>query len=382
MKYSSIKVKILCANGASFVSSIIANDIKVSDVDISAKYISLTIEDDKFPNLMNLADELGFEVKVISNYGIKGIINKSLISLPYVVTLIVTVGMSFVASLFVYDVRIVTTNGLPNYEVERILVANGIEGVMPKNKIDKKLIEQLILEGIPEVNFATVYIDGISLLVSLVQTELPDSSVTHDSLVSTADAIVTRVVVRSGTPLVEAGDRINTGDELIAGYHVCDNTPTDDIEEGEIVPCEADGEVYGTVYHHKRIVVPEQALYMQATGAKKTVTEIYIGGLRIGKSHKIPYGNYQVTHTEQLIYNLLPIKYVKYTYYEYKETVMDKGVYIDKVLGDMNRDISANMPVGARITSSSHEIKTTALGSFLDVYYEVEQRLDNGGYNY
>ena len=123
-------------------------------------------------------------------------------------------------------------------------------------------------------------------------------------------------------------------------------------------------------------------MYMQATGAKKSIRELYLGNWRIGKVHKVPYETYQLTRTEQLTNNLLPIKYVNYTYYEYERIAMDKSTYIDRIFGDIIRDISANMPAGGRILSSHHELKSTAMGEVLDVHCEVEQRLDNGGYDY
>ena len=382
MKYSSVKVKVDCSNGSRFVSLLIANDIKVNNVELSETGAILIINDNDYIKLVSIADELAFKVKIISNYGIKGIIKKSLISLPYVVTLCVTIIMGFIGSLFVYDVRVITANGNSNYAVEKILVDNGIVGVMSKISIDKKHLEQIVLDNIPEVNFVTVYIDGISLCVNVVQSELPDSSGSHDTLVSTTEGIVSRVMVRSGTPLVKEGDRVSVGDELIAGYHICDNTPTDDIEEGEKVPCEADGEVYGTVYHHKRIVIPEKTLYIQYTGNKKTYTELFLGNMRVGKAHSVPFNQYQVARSEEKTYNLLPFKYVTYTYYEYKQVVLEKSIYIEKVLSDINKEISSEMPAGARIISSHHELKGVSTGEVLDVFYEVEQRLDNGGFDY
>ncbi len=382
MKFSSTRVSVNCSNGARFASRLIQADINVFDVIISNDNVSLKVDDSQLSALISIAEELGYQVQILEQYGANGFLKKCLISLPYAVTIMVTVVLGFVSSMYVFDIRVETANGVPNYEVRRVLEENNIVGVMPKSKIDGRLIEQLLLDSIPEINFATVYVDGISLCVSLVQSDTTEGTVKQKTLISTADGIVSRVMVRSGTAVVEAGMSVKAGDELIAGYHICDNTPTDDIEEGEKIECEADGEVYGTVYHHKRIVIPKNIMYMQATGAKKSIRELYLGNWRIGKVHKVPYETYQLTRTEQLTNNLLPIKYVNYTYYEYERIAMDKSTYIDRIFGDIIRDISANMPAGGRILSSHHELKSTAMGEVLDVHCEVEQRLDNGGYDY
>ena len=126
-------------------------------------------------------------------------------------------------------------------------------------------------------------------MVKDVSNETPKKSEDKKNLYSTTDAIVTRVMVRSGTSEVQVGERVRVGDILIGGYHIADNTPSDGEENGDILEVVADGEVYGRVYTHKRFVIPEQNYTYVKTGKSKIKRQIGFNNLAILKAGGSPY---------------------------------------------------------------------------------------------
>lgn len=382
MILSSVRCRVNCRNGGRFITRLTAREIAVRDLEITDTYISLIVKCKQLALVKSVALEYGYDLVVERYYGLKGLFTKGLVFLPYTMTVILTSILTIIASCYVYNLDVSTVDGNRCYEVEHFLVEQGFGGILPKTKIDTKSVEQLVLTNMTNVNFATCYIDGMSLKVTVSVNEEGKLTEKSSSLTAITDGVVSRVIVRGGTPLVNEGDRVKIGQELIAGYHIADNTPTDGEENGEKIECIADGEVYGIVYYQKRLVIPSQAVYMQATGRKKMIRQVYLGDWRIGKEHKKPFEHYQCTRTVSKMINILPFTFETFTYYEYSEQILDRESYIEKVLTDTRKSVMDSMPIDGKIMKETHKIKNVDNSEILYIYIEVEQRLDNGGNNY
>lgn len=382
MILSKTTFKIKCKNGSRLISRFVSNKIKLTNVIITDIDITFTINNKYISKVTNIANDFGYKLEIISSSGMQGLLKKCFVVLPFTITIIIMSTLTFVMSLFVFNVKVFAVDNSECNQIYNYLYSNGYDKVLFKGDIDLKKLENDLLNNIPSINFVTCYIDGISLKVNISKGNIPNEKPKGESLVANYEGMVTRVMVRSGTPLVKEGEIVKVGQELIGGYHLIDNNPTDDSDGEEKVECSADGEVYGIVYHHKRVYLPDKFVYMQKTGKSKVIREMFIGNLRIGGSHKIPYEHYQYVKNEEYFMNILTIKFVTYTYYEYSAISMDKNAYIDKIVLEANQDIIENMPIGSKIIKTQYLEKNIEGKNVLDIFIEVEQRLDNGGYNY
>lgn len=346
------------------------------------KNVQFLIAHKNYIKLKNLAETYGVEVEIVSKSGLAKLAQKAIENLPYIIACCLCAIMLFSSLQFVYHTQINCSNQVYSNKVATLLKQNKINGVLPKRKIDLAKVENLILKNIEQVSFATCYIEGLTLKIDLVANDNPIIAEKKENLISNYDAIVTRVMVREGTSLVREGQRVSVGDVLIGGFHIADNTPTDGTETGEIFNCAADGEVYGKVYIHKRFLAPKQAITYVKTGKSTTISDLGFGELMLIKHKKTPYKNYEISVTSSKIYNILPISVKSYTYYELKKVVIDQKTYVEQIKNKFNKELIASLKSDARILSQKSEIKIVDGVSYLDINYEIEQRIDNGGHNY
>lgn len=134
----------------------------------------------------------------------------------------------------------VEATGEWNDDVSRILTENGISVGKLVWEFDGDEVERQLLE-LDGVAFASVSKRGTRVYVD-VRTELDGEDfvdIGTQPVKATVRATVTRTVVFSGSALVEYGDVVNVGDELIGAYVTVGE---------EKVACPADGEVYGKTY--------------------------------------------------------------------------------------------------------------------------------------
>lgn len=340
------------------------------------------ISEKDFKKVKEYADLFGVEIEIIGKKGLSRLLKQSYKHLPYVVAVVMCMITLFVSTQFVYNVKVESDSQVYANKVQQLLKENNLGGRLPKNKIDLKSIENLILSNMQEVTFATCYIDGFSLMVKIVAQDLPKPSVTKKDLQSNYDAIVTRVIVRSGTSEVAVGERVKAGDILIGGYHIADNTPSDGEENGEVFEVAADGEVYGRVYTHKRFVIPKQNFTFVKTGAYKTKRQLGFNNLAIIKAGKSPYEYYDLATTSVNLFGILPIKVTSYKYYELKRVQIAQDAYIENLKNKFDREFIAEQNINSKIISKNYELKEIEGVKYLDIFYETERRIDNGGYNY
>lgn len=333
-------------------------------------------------NVKELADILAVQYDIVDCSGVRKIIKKVLKNAPYIVA--VTICISIIASsmLFVFDTKVVSENDVTAKKVEILLNENNLDGTLPKSKVDLRQIENLIVSSIDEVSFVTCYIKGYYLMVQVVGTEPPNKVEEKSNLISDFDAVVTRVIVRSGTSEVTSGQTVKRGDTLIGGYHIADNTPSDGEESGDRIEVKADGEVYGKVYTHKRFEIPQNPFSFIKTGGTKIVRELSFNKLTVIPGKKVPYEFFEKKTSEIKLFGILPLKVTSYEYFELKKVSIPQNTYIENLKNKFDSEFIASLNLDAKLLSKDYQIKRIDGATFLDIFYETEQRIDNGGNNY
>lgn len=336
------------------------------------EYIEFNIKSNDYETVNAILNAFSIDFQRVSYYGGARTINLIKRRAFMIVGLIIGLMMVFIASQFVYKVEI-SGNNRYNGVIERVLIDSGISGVMYKGKLDTDALELKIVECIPEVTNATVYIDGAVLKVNTVTNQTPNVPVGADARVLSAyQAIITRIYVSSGTANVSVGDSVKKGDILIEG-HI--NTNKEDYQEpsdGNYVPVEAKGEVFGKVYYHKRVVLTDTAVISEYTGNVEKRRDLYIGNMLIGKPHKKPFENYSSSVSYDTLSFMLPLKVVTTVYRETAERVVDRTEYREWLLEKADEELTLAMPMDAVITNK----EIIKVGDTIDIYYEAEHRID------
>ncbi len=381
MILSKIKVAIIGSNRTRLINKLKNENIPIYylKTDESATF---WVKQNDLKKLKEFADLYGVQLEVVKTSGVAGSLEKIIKNLPYIAAVIICFVMLIISTQYVYNVKVEAQNDVYANKVELLLRENNIFGTIPKGKINLNEVENLILSNLSEVSFATCYIEGFSLKIKIVANDNPKQTEEKKNLHSDFDAVVTRIMVRSGTGEVAVGQRVKAGDVLIGGYHIADNTPSDGEENGDIIEVVADGEVYGKVYTHKRFVIPEQAYTFVKTGKSKIKRQIGFNKLAVIKSGKVPYEFYEVATTNIKLFGLLPLNITTYEYFELQKVQIEQNTYIENLKNKCDSEFIASLNLDAKLLVKNYEIKEVEGIKYLDIFYETEQRIDNGGYNY
>lgn len=378
---SKVKVLIKGQNRTRLINKLKNENILIYYL-ISDNNTTFWIKQKDLKQVKEYADLFSVELELVDTSGLENLLKKSYKHLSYIIAVVICLSFLIVSTQFVYNVKVECENDVHSNKVMLLLKENNFNKVVPKNKIDLKAVENLILSNIEEVSFATCYFEGFSLMVKVVSNETPKQSEDKKNLYSTTDAIVTRVMVRSGTSEVQVGERVRVGDILIGGYHIADNTPSDGEENGDILEVVADGEVYGRVYTHKRFVIPEQNYTYVKTGKSKIKRQIGFNNLAILKAGGSPYEFFELCKTNVKLFGILPLTITTYEFFELQRVEISQNTYIENLKNKFENEFIANMNMEAKLLAKNYEIKEIDGMKYLDIFYETEQRLDDGGYNY
>ena len=381
MILSKIKVAIIGSNRTRLINKLKNENIPIYYLKTDEN-TTFWVKQNDLKKLKEFADLYGVQLEVVKTSGVAGSLEKIIKNLPYIAAVIICFVMLIISTQYVYNVKVEAQNDVYANKVELLLRENNIFGTIPKGKINLNEVENLILSNLSEVSFATCYIEGFSLKIKIVANDNPKQTEEKKNLHSDFDAVVTRIMVRAGTGEVAVGQRVKAGDVLIGGYHIADNTPSDGEENGDIIEVVADGEVYGKVYTHKRFVIPEQAYTFVKTGKSKIKRQIGFNKLAVIKSGKVPYEFYEVATTNIKLFGLLPLNITTYEYFELQKVQIEQNTYIENLKNKCDSEFIASLNLDAKLLVKNYEIKEVEGIKYLDIFYETEQRIDNGGYNY
>lgn len=381
MILSKIYVTAKGGNRTRLLNKLRTENIGVYDLQ-SSPQLRFGVQQKDFALLQKFAQDMDVELSVCGSSGVAAALAKIWNNAPYIVAATICLIMLIVSTQFVYGIKVECVSDIYAAKVATLLRQNKLDEVIYKSKIDTSAVERMILQQMDEVSFATCYIDGFYLKVKIVANDPPKIETKPNVVLSAYDGIVTRVVVMSGTSEVKVGERVSVGDTLIGGYHIADNTPSDGEENGEVYPVAAVGEVYGKVYTHKRFVIPEQPYSYVKTGKSCVRRSIGFNKLTLLKAGKSPYKHCEVSKREINLFSILPLSFVTYEYYELQRVAISPDAYMQDLKSKFETEFISTLPPSAKITAKNSEIKTIEGVKYLDIFYETEQRLDQGGQYY
>ena len=234
--------------------------------------------------------------------------------------------MLYMMSLFIWNISI---EGQSYYTKEAILTYLREQGVycgVLKSKISCQDIEENIRLAYPDIGWVSVEMEGTSLNLKLVETNMPIPYETIDTpshLIASHKGKIISIITRSGTPLVKKGDEVEKGDILVSGVlEILDDNK--EIKNKEAVVADADIRLQ-TEYQYKDML----KLNTQKEKYTGKVHNIY-GISVLGKKIFIyqPFNTLKTDRKYDIIVNdvnvkinssfYLPISFCKKEYREYE----------------------------------------------------------------
>ena len=266
-----------------------------------------------------ICQELCYTYRVRSSSGALKFLRTNLKRWGIIVGIALSIALTVFLSGFVQSVEIVGNETVSERELVLLLNGNGL-GVGSRITTDVKENATALVRSHERIADCAVSVKGCKLIVSVIEREQPLSpSPERNSVVSSYDAVVSRVICSSGTAKVKSGDIVRRGEELIEGATYSTNGE----ERYEVC---AKGTVYGIVTHQKTEIITENAKTLKRTGRKSVNTTFSIFGLTLFPA-KSPYALYEKTEQTR---SLFGIKTTSTTFFETTEEIKSKEEQIEE----------------------------------------------------
>ena len=292
-----------------------------------------------------------------------------------VIAAILTIMAICLGSGLCLGVEIECLNGTQKAQIETILEEFQYKKFMQKSSLDTKALSMEITSRIDGAGFANCYFDGGILKIDVKQVHTDKEESEYSQIVAARDGIITRVLVYSGTAMVQAGDVVKAGDVLIAGY--VDTYP--DTDDNERIAVEAAGEVYAECAYTQRVTLSSKSVEKVRTGKSYENTAIYLFGKPIGKTHTPKYEFFESVTETKTFGSVIPVKAVTTTYYEVENreiTLSDEQ--IDAQISVYEMQLWQELPPQAKLLKNYTLRKRVDNLHIIDIYYIVEQAICQG----
>lgn len=230
----------------------------------------------------------------------------------------------YILSLFIWDISI---QGGSKYTPEAMLYflkENHISTGIQKKKVNCQEIEETIRLTYKDIGWVSAEIKGTRLIIKITETNMPAPAkiaIAPSHMVATKDAIIKKIITRSGTPAVKTGDVVKKGDILVSGIV----TIMSDFEEVlRKEPTVADADIRCSSYYDYKDAFSMTYTYKNYTESEKKGYYITFFGKKLFLYNPSnSYDMYDIIVDEKALHVTdsfyLPIRYGTITTREYME---------------------------------------------------------------
>ena len=342
-------------------------NINVWDVEKKDKGIKFKIfYEDYKANL----DLISVVIKPVSKKGFMLKLNKIKFRRGFSIGILILIISLYLLTYMIWGIEVVGTNQTNTNKIIDLLQENQVKIPLPISQVEAKKLETLIYNNLDNFKFVEVFVEGSKLIVFVKEKELESVNLKSNepsSIISLKNAIISKVIVKSGQPVVKEGDVVYEGQTLIMGIVKNKNS-----EEFVMVP--SDGIVYAKTYYNFEMKEGKVKSIPVSTNKSKSVyyLKIYGNSIKI-IGDKDPYENYTYRETVinvPIISNLTDISILKGVYYEeeIREIEIDNKTAENKMKVTMYDEILKNCASNSRILKSNINFSQDN-----DFYYLIAQ---------
>lgn len=180
---------------------------------------------------------------------------------------VIFVAVLYLATSFVWQIRVIGTNRLEKEEILALVEQCGVRPGIWKREIDLTALAEELPRRNSDIAWAALRLRGVLLEIEIVEhlsEPVPDNR--PADLVASRDGLIERVVVIEGRAAVEAGDTVSRGDLLIEGVVSLDQGTPDPEEQPPPGEVRARGKVEARVWYEAREPLELTRISQKPTG--------------------------------------------------------------------------------------------------------------------
>lgn len=264
-------------------------------------------------------------------------------------------GLLVLFSQFIWEITISGGEIYSSSDILKYVTDNYYRPGTLKYKVDCNGLEERLREDYDEIAWVSCSIQGTRLHIEMKETldrKTKQNPKKPCDIVANKSGIITKMAVKSGTPLVSVGDSIKKGTTLISGliYYYSDDftvTQTDKIK--------ADGEIIMRTKEIYQFSIPIEYYEKKIIKRQKRIKNVYFGSYQIEFPVKITYDhNNIITKRQSLKIGssfYLPIGVTKQIIEEYtpEKKILTKKEAQKKLKKQLKRYLLKKAKQGAKI---------------------------------
>ncbi len=326
-------------------------NIAVWDVEKKGKGIKFKISYEDYIKNSNLINEI---VNPVIKRGAMLKLNKVKFRKGFSIGLLILIISLYLLTSMIWDVEVVGTNQTNTNEILGLLEENKIKIPVSISRIETKQLETLIYNNF-EYKFVDVFVEGSKLIIFVREREPEPAEIKSNepsSIISVKNAIINKVIAKSGQPVVKEGDVVYEGQTLIMGIVKNKNS-----DEFMMVP--SDGIIYGKTYYNFEMKEEKIRSVNMSTNKSKTVYYLKLNENSIKIiGDKDPYERYDYRESVikvPFVSNITDISFLKGVYYEeeIKKIEIDKQTAQNKMKVAMYDELLERCDDDSRILKSN-----------------------------
>lgn len=262
---------------------------------------------------LNICKKLNYKVKNKNSSFLLKVFNKSKQNIALALSVILIFFCIIFSNNFILKIEVFGVENLTKQQILSVLEQNNIKPYKTKNSYDTSNIELILKSSLNKISFASAIFKGNTLIININE-KIDNDNVIYDyqPKVAPYNCIIENVVLKSGTLIVEKGQTVKQGEEIVLPYIK--------YKDNSLLKVEANAEVTAYVEISKTTQYNEFHTEYVRTGNKQVFNKINLFGLKENNNNKIKFSKYET----EVFYNMpfknfiLPIKKVKQVYYEVK----------------------------------------------------------------
>lgn len=356
-------------NHGRILSKIRAEGIYVEKAVSKGRSLLVYCRKKQLSNIIALFDRMCYNYKSVEYESSVGRLLRRVKSGGIFAAAAVYAALALYANGLVLDVN-VRSETVPRTEVVEVLKNLGVEEGK-RLTVSETEMENAIIKNIDGVSFASVKKSGCRLNVTVKESLDGERFFDFDKSVIRASksAVVTRVIVWSGTAECSVGKAVKEGDVLIGGYYTVGD---------EKVGTAASGEVYGKCYFTAETFYGPNVKTARRTGRSKKKTFLSFFGKKQA-SFDPGFESYETVITEKTAGIFLPYKYVTVECFEteYVLPAPDFEVVRERLEQEAMALCLQKIPPSAIVSGGWTEVRKVMDGYVVRATVEAEMRIDS-----
>ncbi len=293
---------------------------------ISERTIRCRISVPAFRTLRPIVRNTGVRVHINIKHGLPFFLRRY--KKRRLITLSALIIVIFVISInqFVWKIEITGNYKVSDEKILSALSDAGLKPGVPRKRVDPVHLKTQTLLSVPELSWLWVDAKGSKVVVDVRENiEIPEMTNYNGyaNVVTEKDAVIEKMIVRCGVPVVQEGDTVLKGTVLVTGK--IPSTIRQDIR------CvSADADVFARVWYEKSELFSRISTQKIETGRKKTRYSLDISGKITNLLHKgtAPFENYDVKESIRSFFGMKIIKK------EYREVSLNEEILTEKTVAD------------------------------------------------